>query len=162
MSTYRSLALREIPRPDFADVHIMPIPEGVDLDPAEWANLIFDRGSSPRTGRVLMRLRQVLVPLLGLRPSSSAGVFAVDAVVDGEALISVDEPHLDFRCGVRVDDDLLVVTTTVLLHGRRGRLYFAPVSVVHGPLVQATMHGAIRRAVHGTRTGRRATGTTLS
>lgn len=60
--------------------------------------------------------------------------------MDGdEAVIAQQERHLDFRVGIAVDVDtrLLQVLTVVRLRNRWGRLYFLPVRVAHGPLVQA-------------------------
>jgi len=37
------------------------------------------------------------------------------------------------------------VTTAVWLHGWRGRLYFAPVSVLHDPITRSMMRRAVRR-----------------
>lgn len=64
-----------------------------------------------------------------------------------EALIVADERHLDFRVAVGVDSraNLLRVTTVVRLHGWRGKVYFAPVRLLHGPVVQAMLRRAIRR-----------------
>ncbi|MBA2695284.1 MAG: DUF2867 domain-containing protein [Actinobacteria bacterium] len=54
---------------------------------------------------------------------------------------------MTFRCGGGVDHaaGLLRVTTAVWLHGRRGRIYFAPVSVLHDPVTRAMMRRAVRR-----------------
>jgi hypothetical protein len=40
---------------------------------------------------------------------------------------------------------MLRVTTAVWLHGWRGRLYFAPVAVLHDPVTRSMMRRAIRR-----------------
>lgn len=55
--------------------------------------------------------------------------------------------HLDFRCGVGVDLDarLVRVTTAVRLKNRRGRLYFAPVRLVHPIVVMAMLRKTRRR-----------------
>jgi hypothetical protein len=91
-------------------------------------------------------LRQLLVPLIGV-PRGGRDVFAVSRVQDGEALISVDDRHLDFRAGVGVDTEarLVRVTTVVRLEGWRGRVYFAPVGVVHPVVVQSMLRRACAR-----------------
>lgn len=139
---FRSLAFDDLPVPDFADVIVVPIPAGtgpIHPDPAVWAGHLFSPSAAPGWVKALFALRQAVVGLIGIsRPDRS--IFAVDRVVGPEALISVDDRHLDFRCGVGVDAErrLLRVTTAVRLHGWRGRLYFAPVSVLH-PLVTRSM-----------------------
>jgi hypothetical protein len=94
----------------------------------------------------LLRLRQALVGMVGIR-RAPAGVFDVAEVRGEEALISTDDTHLDFRCGVAFDAGagLLRVTTAVRLKGWRGRLYFAPVRVLHPLVVHAMMARTIDR-----------------
>ncbi|MCL2454440.1 MAG: DUF2867 domain-containing protein [Micrococcales bacterium] len=142
-----SLALQDIPDPDFADVHVFPLPPGAPEDPAWWAEAIFAIDAAPLPVRALMRTRQVLVRLIGLKPSP-ADTFDVDEALGDEVLIAADEEHLDFRCGIGVDREhrLLRVTTTVRLHGWRGRFYFAPVSLVHPTLTRVMVNRVLRRA----------------
>jgi hypothetical protein len=94
----------------------------------------------------LMGLRQAVVGLIGAS-RATAGVFTVAEVRGEEALISTDDRHLDFRCGVAYDAGarLLRVTTSVRLKGWRGRLYFFPVRLLHPLVVHAMMARAIRR-----------------
>jgi hypothetical protein len=148
--SFWSLALRDIPRPDFADVQVFPLPPGAPDDPAWWARAAFDMSSAPLAVRALMSLRQGLVRLIGLEPSPR-DVFDVDEVHADEALIAQDERHLDFRAGIGVDRThrLLRVTTTVRQHGWRGRVYFGPVSLLHPVIVRVTVLRAIRRASRG-------------
>lgn len=100
----------------------------------------------PRWVAVALAVRQLLVPLLGI-PKAPDDTFAVSERVGDEVLIAADDRHLDFRCAVGVDPEarLLRVTTTVRLHGWRGRLYFAPVRLLHPVVVQAMIHRAGRR-----------------
>lgn len=62
--------------------------------------------------------------------------------------MDTDAPHLRFRLGVKVDEahGLLVATTVVRHHNWRGRLYFVPVGLLHGPVLRSMMHRAVRRA----------------
>ena len=55
------------------------------------------------------------------------------------ALVGFDDRHLDFRAAVGVDAParLVRVTTTVRLHGWRGRVYFAPVRLLHPVVVRS-------------------------
>ena len=132
-----SLALRDIPQPDFAEAIFVPIAANASLDPAVWTREIFSLRTMPIWVTAALALRQALVPLLGI-PRADPGVFAIREMVGGEALIASDDAHLDFRCAVAVDESarLLRVTTTVRLKGLRGRLYFWPVRLAH-PIVLA-------------------------
>jgi len=143
---FRSLALQSIPTPDYADVIVLPVPDGGPSDPRVWAEELFSLQSMPRWVTALMGLRQAVVGLIGIR-RAPAGVFAVAEVCGEEALISADDTHLDFRCGVAYDagTQLLRVATAVRLKGWRGRLYFAPVRLLHPLVVHAMMARTIRR-----------------
>ena len=67
-------------------------------------------------------------------------------------LIAADDTHLDFRCAVAVDRSarLVRVTTTVRLHGWRGRVYFAPVRLLHPVVIQAMVQKAGKRLAAAT------------
>lgn len=144
-SLVRSLALVELPDPDYADVLICPLPANAPTDPAVWARTLFARRSMPHWVRAALAVRQLLVPLLGIR-RTPADAFEVTRVEEREALISVRERHLDVHIGVGIDPEarLVQVTTAVRLHGRRGRLYFWPVRVGHAPVVDALLRRAGR------------------
>lgn len=115
-------------------------------DPVVWARAIFSARSTPLWVKAAVGVRQLLVPLLGVRPTRR-GVFDVDRVVGEEALIAHDDVHLDFRAAVGVDAEarLVRVTTAVRFHGWRGRLYFVPVRPLHGAVVRAMLRRAVRR-----------------
>ena len=140
----RSLALRDIPRPDYTHTVTEPLPAGAPVDPAEWARRIFDLRRMPRWVGAAMAVREAIVPLLGIAHSPH-DTFDVREVTEDEALIVADERHLDFRCAVAIIEEgrTLRIVTAVRLHGARGRIYFAPVRIGH-PLV---MRALVRRAV---------------
>ncbi len=142
---FDSLALRDIPAPDHADVVLVPLPAGAPTDPVVWAETIFSPAAAPAWVKAMFGLRQALVGLIGVRRGGS-GIFAVRETVGPEALIAADDRHLDFRAGVAVDGALRMVrvTTTVRLHGWRGRLYFAPVRLLHEPVTMAMLRRAAR------------------
>jgi hypothetical protein len=73
---FDSLAIRDIPVPDYADVVMVPLPAGAPDDPELWARAVFDPANA---------------------------------------------------------------------HGRRGRLYFAPVSMLHEPVTRSMLRSAARR-----------------
>jgi hypothetical protein len=140
-----SLAFRDLPAPDFADAAFVVLPHGATTDPAVWARALFDSRSAPAWVAAIMGLRELLVPLLGI-PRAPAGAFAVKEVTGGEAVLGIDDRHLDFRVGVGVDVDegLVRVVTAVRLKGRRGRMYFGPVRLVHPWVVQSMLRRASR------------------
>jgi hypothetical protein len=138
-----SLALRDIPRPDYADAIIVPLPPGTPAQPALWAHRLFSPRTMPRWVLGALVARQVLVPLLGI-PQAPDDVFAIRDQDGDEVLLAADDRHLDFRCAVAVDPAarLLRVTTTVRLHGWRGRAYFLPVRALHPFVVRAMIRSA--------------------
>lgn len=137
--SYVTLATEGLSRLDYGDVLLATKPAGTSDDPREWAEALFSIHTMPRWVAAALGLRQLLAPLIGV-PRAPADTFGVSRVVGDEALISVDDRHLDFRCGIGVSatDSLVRVTTTVKLHGWRGRLYFLPVRILH-PIVVASM-----------------------
>jgi hypothetical protein len=139
-----SIALHDIPRPDFADATIVALSPHDSLDPAAWARRAFDRASVPLWVRAALGLRQVGVRVLGIPPVDPSAI-SVREHAD-EVLVELDDRHLDFRCGIAVDERmrLLRVTTTVRFHGWRGRLYFVPVRVLHPIVVRAMIRSASR------------------
>ncbi|WP_432510556.1 DUF2867 domain-containing protein [Kineococcus sp. SYSU DK001] len=138
--TFTSCVFDDLPRPDYCDLHAVPLPAGADPDPALWARTMFSPDGAPRWVAAALRARQALVPLLGIERAPHAA-FTVSRVVGEEALIAVDDTHLDFRCAVGVDREreLVRCTTAVRLKNRRGRVYFAPVALAHGPVVEAML-----------------------
>lgn len=144
-----SLALHDIPVPDFAEAIIVPLPPGATTDPRVWAGSIFSVTSAPGWVKALFGVREIAVRVLGI-PPAPRDVFDVREVLGEEALIATDDRHLDFRVGVAVDVDagLVRVTTVVRLHGWRGRLYFAPVRYLHQPVLRAMLGRALRRSTH--------------
>ena len=142
---FRSLALREIPRPDYADVCLATLPEGAGTDPTEWAQRLFSMESMPRWVAGAMGLRQALVPLVGI-PKAPEDTFTVSEQSGEEALIFVRDKHLDFAAAVGVDpvSRIIRVTTAVVLKGWRGKLYFGVVRPVHPIVVNAMLKRATR------------------
>ncbi|MEO8262407.1 MAG: DUF2867 domain-containing protein [Pseudolysinimonas sp.] len=145
MTAIWSIALRDIPAPDYAEATIVSIEPGGSMDPAAWARRIFSSSDMPFWVAAALGIRQALVPLLGVN-RAPRDTFHIREHGDDEVLIAYDDRHLDFRCGVAVDEDarLLRVTTTVRLHGIRGRLYFVPVRLAHPIVLRAMVRAAAR------------------
>jgi hypothetical protein len=144
--SFDSLALRDIPVPDHADVVLIPVPAGATTDPRAWAEAIFDPVAAPSWIRALFGLREALVGLIGVE-RAAPDTFTIGEVSGQEVLISTEARHLDFCAGVGVDpvSRMVRVTTTVRLKGWRGRVYFAPVRVLHAPVTLAMLRAAGRR-----------------
>ncbi|MET3904268.1 DUF2867 domain-containing protein [Paenarthrobacter sp. 4246] len=140
---FHSLAFREIPTPDYADVCLAVLPKGASTDPTEWAERLFSLNSMPRWVAGAMGLRQALVPLIGV-PKAPRDTFNVTDQAGEEALIFVRDKHLNFAAAVGVDpvSQLIRVTTAVELKGWRGKLYFAVVRPVHPIVVNAMLKKA--------------------
>jgi hypothetical protein len=144
-TTAWSIALRDIPHPDYAEATIVTIGPHGSVDPAAWARRIFDIDTVPGWVATALRLRQIAVRLVGIPPATH-DVFRIREHGDDEVLIAADDTHLDFRCAVAIDEGmrLLRVTTTVKLHGWRGRAYFVPVRLLHPLVMRAMIRSAHR------------------
>lgn len=147
--SFGSLAIEQIPDPDFADVTIGVLPAHATADPAAWARSLFSFQTMPRWVLLALLARQVLAPLMGV-PRAPKDVFAVRCVEGEEALVAFDDRHLDFRVGVGVDElhNLVRITTTVRLKGWRGRVYFWPVRFGH-PIVVRSMLRRSQKVLSG-------------
>jgi hypothetical protein len=147
--SFASLALTAIPDPDYADMSIAVLPAHASADPAAWARNLFSFRTMPRWVLLALLLRQLVSPLLGI-PRASREVFSVKTVVGDEALIAIDDGHLDFAVAVGVDEqrNIVRVVTTVRIKNRRGRLYFLPVRLAH-PIVVQSMLKRSRRLMSG-------------
>lgn len=135
------LARAAFAAPDFVDAWQVARWRGLPDDPQVWASAIF--GWRPRWVDVLLRLRNLLVPIVGIERGDEDS-FATVARDGSEVLLGTDAGHLDFRASVLVDDDAVTVTTVVATHGRRGRLYMRVVSLVHPAIVRAMLRRAAR------------------
>jgi len=115
-----SMAFDEIADPDYADVAVGVLPAHATADPAAWARSLFSLRSLPTWLVLLVRLRQLLGPLVGV-PRAPRDRFAVRCVSGDEVLIAVDQRLLDVRVGVGVDErhGIVRVVTAVLGWGER-------------------------------------------
>ncbi len=140
-----SMAFDEIADPDYADVAVGVLPAHATADPAAWARSLFSLRSLPPWLVALVLLRQSLGPLVGIK-RAPRDRFTVRCVQGDEALLAVDQRHLDLRVGVGVDEQhgIVRVVTAVRLKGL-GRFWFLPVRVVHPHLVAAMIARSRRR-----------------
>lgn len=137
---FRSAALDDLERLDYGDVIFATKPPRTTDDPRAWVETMFSLDGMPRWVVAAMGLRAMLAPLLRLDPAPKAA-FDVARIVGEEAVIDTVDDHLTFRCAVGVDTDqnLVRVTTAVMFHNWRGRVYFIPVGVLHPIVVRAML-----------------------
>jgi len=149
-----SIALRDIPIPDYCDVVIVPTGGVEESDPRIWADAIFSHENTPLSSRGLRALRDEAVRLFDMVPPPQKE-FVADEVVGSEALIIDDDDKLRVRIGVALlpGGDLLQVTTAVKYRSVRGRLSFAPRRLMHAAAVNTLARRAPttlrRRALAG-------------
>ena len=135
-SASTSLALRDIPVPDYCDVVIVPTRGVEEADPRVWAEAIFSHENTPLGRRGLLALRDEAVRLLDMVPPP-AKEYLADEVVGSEALIRDDDEDLQVRIGVALlpGGQLLQVTTAVKYRSIRGRLKYGPRRLMHAAAV---------------------------
>jgi hypothetical protein len=159
----QTLVAQVFPHPDYADAYRMRLPDGApnDLDSVARAAL----GSAPGWVGLLMRLRDRLVGIIGLktarrlaqpdlRPATlqvgdQLGIFRIFERAGEEVLLGEDDRHLDFRVSVLVHNDGItdwaIVSTVVRFNSWLGRAYFLPVRPFHKLIVPAMLRNAYRR-----------------
>lgn len=131
-----SLALRDIPEPDYCDVVIVPT-RGVDEpDPRVWAEAIFSHENVPLARRGARALRDEAIRLFDMVPPPQKE-YVTDEVRGSEALIIDDDDNLRVRIGVALlpGGRLLQITTAVKFRSVRGRIAFAPRRWMHAAAV---------------------------
>ncbi len=139
-----SAAFDLIPRPDWAATTTVAAARADQHSADQWARAIFDVSALPWWAKGLFALREAAARVLRLPPGDPA-MLAVDRVVGDEAIIDTDDRHLRFVAAVRVDSDLVHVTTVVTFKGLLGRLYFLPVRLLHDAVTRSMMVAAARR-----------------
>ena len=148
--------------PDYADAYAVDLPAGACGDPEVLARFLFERPS--RVGRFLLRVRDALVGVWGLKTAGRAlsagrddgriGIFRVYGRSRSEILLGEDDKHLDFRVAVlcspapllNASDSgrQLTLATVIRYHNVFGRLYFLVVAPFHRRLVQSALRRAVR------------------
>ncbi|MEP7019650.1 MAG: DUF2867 domain-containing protein [Pseudonocardiales bacterium] len=139
-----SVAFELMPRPDWAGTTTVSIAPRDEHSAEQWARAIFDVGSVPAWVKLLFAARVLAAKAMRLPPGDPA-MLAIDRVVADEAVIDTDDVHLHFVATVRTEPGLVHVTTVVRFKGWRGRLYFAPVRLLHDAVTRSMMTAAAQR-----------------
>lgn len=161
-----ALIRKALPRIDYADAYRARVRSGRNLTVDDVFRAFLH--SAPAWVSALMRLRNSLVSVFGLkttgsmdpkalekevfRPGDDHGLFKVLQKDDRELLAGEDDKHLDFRvsCGLvrtgggTVPEWELVISTTVHFRNVFGRMYFLPVKPFHRWIVPAMMKRIVR------------------
>ncbi len=126
-----SVIFRDIPRPSFAAVSIVPLPVHASVDPLVWARILLAGTRLPRA-------------VFGLRSARGA---ESPQVIAGEVLIALGSETLEFRFGVAVDvpAGLVRVSTAVGLKRPGGRLGLALARLAHPVMIDALLTRVARR-----------------
>lgn len=145
-----SLPNRHLPEADWADRFELAL-DGKGVTAAEAAERSL--GRSPRWIRELLRLRNRMVSLVGLKSAAPrpgrfglVGAFPVLSKTDDEVVLGFDDKHLDFRIIVDVRagsavNQIVGVTTLVRRHNTLGWVYLAAVIPFHKVIVPTLLAG---------------------
>lgn len=158
-----TLAAHAFSKIDYADAYRIQLPASTpsDLDAIAHAAL----GTAPRWISLLMRLRDWLVGMIGLKTAGRSarrnlghdklqagdrlGIFRVFDRRADELLLGEDDRHLDFRVSVLLRNDgkaeWAIIVTVVRFNSWLGRAYFLPVRPFHKLIVPAMMRHAYQR-----------------
>ncbi|MBB5833622.1 DUF2867 domain-containing protein [Kribbella italica] len=126
---------------DWSDCQRQPVGPSASTDPLAWTSELFHR--PPAWVASALALRDRAVALFGIRTAAEHS-FRVRASNEHEALIGTDDKHLDFRASIRCVDGAVEVITIVQIHNLLGRLYFAPVRLLHPPMVRQMLRRAAK------------------
>ena len=148
------------PATDLADAYAVELPGGASDDPEHLARFIFAR--SPRWVGHLMRVRDAIVSVFGLKTARQLQAVDADAVRErvgffriysrapAEILLGEDDRHLDFRLSVLCTPASpttarqLTVSTVVCCRNRLGRAYLFVIAPFHRLIMRASLHQAAR------------------
>ena len=103
--------------------------------------------SGPRPGRLVLRARDLLVGLVGLKPAVTGADELFPVLVDTPqlAVVGLDDAHLDFRIVVSLERGRVRCVTVVRRHNTLGHAYFAVVRPFHRRLVPYLLARAAQR-----------------
>ena len=127
-----------LPGWQFVDTYAIPAPPGVDAIAA--TERAFAR--KPAWIGALMRLRNRLGRVVGLKPAEGAGIpFPVIRQSPEEVLLGFDDRHLDFRVAVTMRAGRATLTTVVRWHNAWGRAYLQAIMPFHRAIAARMLEG---------------------
>ena len=145
--------------PNLADAYAIDLPAGTVRDPQRLATFLFEH--QPRWIEVLMRVRDAVVSVVGLKTGKSLrsanaerpriGMFKVYETNALEVIMGEEDKHLDFRASVlyraaggATTAPHLIFSTVVECHNLLGRTYLTIISPFHRLVVQGFLRRAAR------------------
>ena len=160
-----SLAMRSLPRLDFADAFKCQLPEDQPQNIDSVTRAIFL--TMPQWVAQLLELRNVIVRPFGLKtsidavpsnsqeelqPGTAVGAFEIlDRRQNEEIMLGEDDKHLDYRVSIQLERKekrcWVVVSTVVKFNNWLGQAYFVPVRPVHKIVVPAMMRYGLERSI---------------
>jgi hypothetical protein len=134
----------------YQDSYAAIVPDSLSVQDAAWDFF----GQAPAWVSALMRLRNRIVSVFGLKtggsapvkkaelkPGTKVGLFRIYSVSRTEVILGEDDRHLDFRVSVLLaastEGRQLIVSTVVRYRNLLGRIYFFFVRPVHQVIVPA-------------------------
>ncbi|MEC0270171.1 DUF2867 domain-containing protein [Paenibacillus anseongense] len=143
----------------YSDAYKALLPDGASLD-IEAITKVF-LTSVPSWVARLMKVRDRIVGLVGLKTSSSSsvictkleigsriGIFRVLNRSSHEILLGEDDRHLNFRVSISIEKENglhnVTVSTVVFFHNWLGRMYFFIVGKIHKVIVSAMLKNMLR------------------
>jgi hypothetical protein len=101
----------------------------------------------PGSGRLVLRARDLVVGVVGLKPAVTGEHDLFPVLVDTPhlAVVGLDDVHLDFRILVGLERGRVRCVTVVRRHNSLGRAYFAVVGPFHRRLVPYLLVRAAQR-----------------
>ncbi|MBE9159494.1 DUF2867 domain-containing protein [Nodosilinea sp. LEGE 06152] len=159
-----SLAMRSLPRLDFADAFRCQLPDDQLQNIDSVTRAIFL--TMPRAIAQLLEFRNVIVRPFGLKtsidaapsssqeelqPGTAVGAFEIlGRRQNDEIMLGEDDKHLDYRVSIQLERGekkcWVIVSTVVKFNNWLGRVYFAPVRPVHKIIVPVMMRHGLERS----------------
>lgn len=160
-----SLAMRSLPRLDFADAFRCQLPENQPHNIDSVTRAIFL--TMPQWVVQLLEFRNVIVRPFGLKtsivavpatnqdelqPGTAVGSFEIlDRRQNEEIMLGEDDKHLDYRVSIQLEREekkcWVVVSTVVKFNNWLGRAYSIPVKPVHKIIVPAMMRYGLEQSI---------------
>lgn len=136
-----------------ADAFSIELPAGTTQDALALARFALERQAPWVEG--LMRLRDVLVSLFGLKTAKAlraegstgaprVGIFRIYEAHASEVVLGENDAHLDFRLSVRRGEGRLTAVTVVHCHNLLGRSYIRLIAPIHRRVVRSALDRAAR------------------